>query len=58
MKYSTLAALVGTTSAGFNLGHKAEMSPLHKSFKQQMNKVKSAELMELQSDSFFGSSGY
>jgi len=56
MKYSTLAALVGTTAAG--IGHKAEMSTLHKSFKQKMNEVKSAELMELQSDKFYASSGY
>jgi len=31
MKFSTLTAIIGTTAAGHKgLGHKAEMSPLHK----------------------------
>jgi len=58
MKFSTLTALIGTTTAGHHLGHKAEMSTMHKSFKQSMTKVKSAELMELQTDQYYATADY
>ena len=61
MKYSLLsatAALLGTTAAAGGLGHKSEMSRLHKSFKHKMNEVKSSELMELYKDSYYASAEY
>jgi len=52
MKFSTLAAVIGTASAG--LGHKAEMSVLQKQINQRMNAVRSPDsLMELANDNEF-----
>jgi len=42
MKFSTLTAVIGTTSAG--LGHKAEPSMLQKMFRVKMDEAKLMEL--------------